>query len=73
MASACGRCAATRGCRETTMTRRDDPLGFSPADDQPVRYIDRTHAWYDAIGTNNRYRYATYRDVPFAPDRKSVV
>lgn len=44
-----------------------DALGFSPADDLPVRYIDRTHAWYDAIGTNNRYRYATYRDVPFAP------
>lgn len=50
----------------------DDALGFSPADDLPVRYIDRTHAWYDAIGTNNRYRYATYRDVPFAPLRRPL-
>lgn len=39
----------------------------SPADDPPVRYIDRTHAWYDALGTDNRYRYASFRDVPFAP------
>ena len=34
-------------------------------DDLPVRYIDRTHAWYDALGTNNRYRYAFHREVPF--------
>jgi D-proline reductase (dithiol) PrdB len=47
----------------------DEALGLSPWDDLPVRYIDRTHAWYDAIGTNNRYRYATYLDVPFAPMR----
>jgi D-proline reductase (dithiol) PrdB len=50
----------------------EDALGFSAADDLPVRYIDRTHAWYDAIGTNNRYRYATYRDVPFAPMRRAL-
>jgi glycine/betaine/sarcosine/D-proline reductase family selenoprotein B len=50
----------------------DDALGFSPADDLPVRYIERTHAWYDAIGTDNRYRYATHRDVPFAPLRRPL-
>jgi D-proline reductase (dithiol) PrdB len=44
-----------------------DALGFSPVDDLPVRYIDRTHAWYDTIGTNNPYRYASFADVPFAP------
>jgi glycine/betaine/sarcosine/D-proline reductase family selenoprotein B len=49
------------------MPAHDDALGSSPADDLPVRYIDRTHAWYDAIGTNNRYRFASHRDVPFAP------
>ena len=47
-------------------------LGFSDADDLPVRYIDRTHAWYDAIGTDNRYRYATFRDVPFATLRRTL-
>ena len=36
-----------------------------PDSDEPVRYIDRTHAWYDALGTNNRYRYAHFQDVPF--------
>ena len=49
-----------------------DALGFSPVDDLPVRYIDRTHAWYDAIGTDNPYRYATFADVPFAPLRKPL-
>jgi len=42
-----------------------DSLGFSPDWDVPVRYIDRTHAWYDALGTNNHYRYASFQDVPF--------
>jgi D-proline reductase (dithiol) PrdB len=37
----------------------------APTDDLPVRYIDRTHAWYDALGTNNHYRYAFHREVPF--------
>jgi D-proline reductase (dithiol) PrdB len=41
--------------------------GFAPEWDAPVRYIDRTHAWYDALGTDNHYRYAQYTDVPFTP------
>ena len=49
-----------------------DALGFSPEDDVPVRYIDRTHAWYDALGTGNPYRYASYHDVPFAPLRRPL-
>ena len=36
-----------------------------PEWDQPVRYIDRTHAWYNALGTNNPYQYAHFLDVPF--------
>jgi hypothetical protein len=44
-----------------------DLLGFSPDWDVPVRYIERTHAWYDALGTANPYRYASYADVPFEP------
>lgn len=38
-----------------------------PISDLPVRYIDRTHAWYDALGTGNRYRYAFHQDTPFTP------
>ena len=44
-----------------------EALGFSPEWDVPVRYIERTHAWYDALGTANPYRYASYAEVPFAP------
>jgi hypothetical protein len=44
-----------------------DLLGFSPDWDVPVRYIERTHAWYDALGTANPYRYASYAEVPFEP------
>ena len=47
------------------MNFETDGLGFSPLEDLPVRYIDRTHAWYDALGTNNHYRYASFQDVPF--------
>lgn len=36
-----------------------DPIG-------PIAYIARTHAWYDALGTGNRYRYAQHEEVPFA-------
>jgi hypothetical protein len=49
-----------------------DALGFSPEDDVPVRYIDRTHAWYDALGTHNPYRYASFHDVPFVPLRRPL-
>jgi D-proline reductase (dithiol) PrdB len=54
------------------MTIDGDSLGFSADDDVPIRYVDRTHAWYDAIGTNNPYRYASYAQVPFAPLRKRL-
>lgn len=49
-----------------------EELGFSSLDDQPVRYIDRTHAWYDRIGTANHYRYASFEQVPFHRLRKPL-
>lgn len=49
----------------TKTQQPDSSLGFCDLDQLPVRYIDRTHAWYDAIGTNNHYRYASYSEVPF--------
>jgi len=45
--------------------KESESLGFSSLDELPVRYIDRTHAWYDALGTNNHYRYASFDEVPF--------
>jgi D-proline reductase (dithiol) PrdB len=44
-----------------------DQLGLLPDDDAPVPYIRRTHAWYDALGYGNPYRYAHFEAVPFAP------
>jgi hypothetical protein len=35
--------------------------------DQPIRYIERTHAWYCALGYANPYQYAHHHDVPFQP------
>ncbi len=45
----------------------DETLGFAPEDELPVRYIDRTHAWYGALGYGNPYRYAQFTEVPFTP------
>jgi len=42
-----------------------------PAVVQPVRYIERTHAWYGALGYAP-YRYASFADVPFSPLRKPL-
>jgi hypothetical protein len=36
-------------------------------DDQaPIRYIERTRAWYAALGYGAPYQYAHFEDVPFA-------
>jgi hypothetical protein len=34
--------------------------------DLPVRYIDRSRAYYLALGYDNPYRWAHSEDVPFA-------
>ena len=51
---------------------KDDDLGFAPEWDQPIRYIDRTHAWYRALGFGVAYRYAQFAEVPFAPLAKPL-
>jgi D-proline reductase (dithiol) PrdB len=38
---------------------------------EPVRYIDRSHAWYGALGYAP-YRYAHFADVPFSPLRRPL-
>lgn len=36
-------------------------------DNAPIRYIERTHAYYLALGYDNPYRWASFADVPFVP------
>jgi D-proline reductase (dithiol) PrdB len=40
--------------------------------DEPVRYIDRTRIWYEALGYGAPYRWAHYSDVPFTPLTKAL-
>ena len=44
----------------------------APDADQPIRYIERTHAWYGALGYGNPYRYAQFDAVPFTPLSKPL-
>ncbi|MCX7151273.1 MAG: glycine/sarcosine/betaine reductase selenoprotein B family protein [Proteobacteria bacterium] len=41
------------------------PPGIVPDDDVPVPYLQRTRDWYLALGYDNPYVWAHYRDVPF--------
>lgn len=45
---------------------------FAIDDETPIRYIERTHAWYAALGYSNPYQYARFEDVPFARLRKPL-
>jgi D-proline reductase (dithiol) PrdB len=49
-----------------------ESLGFAPESDQPVRYIERTRSWYQALGYDNPYQWAHYVEVPFTPLRKPL-
>jgi len=54
------------------MTQAIPEIDFAPDWDQPIRYIQRTHDWYEVLGYGNPYRYAHYIDVPFAPLAKPL-
>jgi D-proline reductase (dithiol) PrdB len=41
-------------------------------DEAPIRYIERTQAWYAALGYGNPYQYAHFKDVPFARLQKPL-
>ena len=47
-------------------------LIFSPEQDQPVRYIERTRSYYLGLGYENPYVWAHYIDVPFTPLKKPL-
>jgi D-proline reductase (dithiol) PrdB len=54
------------------MTQLDATVGLpEPHPYQPVRYIDRTRAWYGALGYDP-YRWPCYTDVPFEPLSKPL-
>ena len=38
----------------------------------PIRYIERTHAWYSLLGYSIPYRYAQFQTVPFTLPRKPL-
>lgn len=49
------------------MSERSEPRTTEAALDLPIRYIDRSRAYYLALGYENPYRWAHHHDVPFAP------
>ena len=52
--------------RTPPVAQPTDSPAFGPAVDQPIRYIERTRAWYLALGYGNPYGWAHHVDVPFA-------
>ena len=41
-------------------------IQFAPEDDVPIRYMERTRAYYQALGFSP-YRWAHFTDAPFTP------
>ena len=40
---------------------------FPSASEAPIDYMRRTRDWYLALGYDNPYQWAHFRDVPFQP------
>ena len=54
------------------MTVKDGDLGFAPEHDRPIPYMQRTRAYYRALGYATPYRWAQFAQVPFQPLRKPL-
>ena len=54
------------------MSDTENPLGFAPPEDVPIEYMRRTRDYYLALGFDNPYRWAHYREVPFQPLAKPL-
>ena len=50
----------------------DALAGFAPDYDVPIPYMQRTRAYYAAIGYTTPYRWAHYVETPFTPLRKPL-
>jgi hypothetical protein len=48
-------------------SERSRPQGFALSHDVPIRYMERTRAYYQALGYGTPYEWAHYADVPFQP------
>ncbi len=59
------------------MAAHEQPVGTptdglpEPHPHQPIRYIDRTRAWYSALGYEP-YRWPCFTEVPFSPPVKPL-
>ena len=47
-------------------------IGFAKPFDLPIPYIARIRDYYQTLGYGKPYRWAQYRDVPFAPLHKPL-
>jgi len=54
------------------MKQQSEPVTPEAALDLPIRYIDRSRAYYLALGYDNPYRWAYNVDAPFAPLTKPL-
>jgi hypothetical protein len=52
--------------QEDALTPQDDGRPIEAVLDLPIRYIDRSRAYYLALGYDNPYRWAHNQDAPFA-------
>jgi hypothetical protein len=51
---------------------KSSELTFAPEQDQPVRYMERTRAYYLGLGYENPYVWAHFAEVPFSPLKKPL-
>lgn len=52
--------------------KAQNPYGFAPAHDQPIRYMDRIRTYYQTLGYGKPYEWAHFADVPFQPLKKPL-
>ena len=56
---------------EPTVAEARPKIVFAPEDDVPVRYMERTREYYQALGFSP-YRWAHFTDAPFTPLAKPL-
>ena len=54
------------------MNEIQNDFGFADSHDRPINYLERITNYYLALGYDNPYRWAHYRDVPFQKMTKPV-
>ena len=57
---------------QTSSPESPDSASSNPPDTRPTAYMDRTRAWYLALGYGNPYQWAHHDEVPFTPLRKPL-